>query len=88
MWQTCHRNGQPDKCRVVAERHGLHSVPPVCCPQCFAERRAGDAMQGKRSERRDGRRGDAAGGTEKGSEEGCRDRESDFQRDNEPLNDG
>ncbi len=74
MWQTCHCNGQLDKCRGLAERCGPHTIPPLCYPQCIEERRAGDARRG-------GLRGEevAVGG---------RDRESDFQRDNEPLNDG
>lgn len=80
MWQTCHRNGQLDKCRGVAERRGPHTIPPPCSPRCIEEGRAGDARrrEGKERRWREGR-----GGCEE-----SRDRESDFQRDNEPLNDG
>lgn len=82
MWQTCHCNGQLDKCRGVAERCGPHTIPPLCSPQCTEERRTGDARRGKGNKEWEKRKGDR--------EEGRRgwDRESDFQRDNEPLNDG
>ncbi len=50
MWQTCHCNGQLDKCRGVAECRGPHTIPPLCYPQCTEERRAGDARRGKGKE--------------------------------------
>lgn len=79
MWQTCHCNGQLDKCRGVAERCGPHTIPPPRYPRRIEERKK-QVMQGqeKGKEEREGKRGGR----------GCRDRESDFQTDNEPLNDG
>lgn len=50
MWQTCHCNGQLDKCRGVAERCGPHTIPPPCYPRCTEERRAGDARRRKGKE--------------------------------------
>lgn len=86
MWQTCHCNGQLDKCRGVAERCGPHTIPPRCYPQCIEESRE-QVMQGQEKERRNERRGEEVEGRREGGG-GSRDRESDFQRDNEPLNDG
>lgn len=89
MWQTCHCNGQLDKCRGVAERCGPHTIPPPCYPQYIEERRAGDARRGKGKKESEKRTGEERRKREqrKGGG-GGRDRESDFQRDNEPLNDG
>lgn len=56
--------------------HILHPLSAILS----ALRRGEQVMQGEEQERRNKRRG--------GKEEGGRDRESDFQRDNEPLNDG
>lgn len=82
MWQTCHCNGQLDKCRGVAERRGPHTIPPPRYPRRIEERRrAGDARRGEGKERMRAGEEEERGG-------GGRDRESDFQRDNEPLNDG
>lgn len=39
MWQTCHCNGQLDKCRGVAEHCGPHTIPPLCYPQCIEKSR-------------------------------------------------
>lgn len=50
------------------------------------EREANGGM-GEKEMRQEKRRRGAGVGVEVGGE-GCRDRESDFQRDNEPLNDG
>lgn len=75
MWQTCHCNGQLDKCRGVAERCGT-VILYLLSATLSALRRGEQVMQGEEKERSNERR------------EGGRDRESDFQRDNEPLNDG
>lgn len=60
MWQTCHCNGQLDKCRGVVERCGPHTIPPPCYPQCTEERRAGDARKGM-EEGEERRRGEELG---------------------------
>lgn len=67
----------------MAEQCGPRTTPPPCYPQYIEERRADDARRGtgekEWEERKREQRQEAGGG---------RDRESDFQRDNEPLNDG
>lgn len=56
MWQTCHRNGQFDKCRRVAV-HCLQSLPPhTASVHCGAESRWCDAWRGKGMEEREKRR--------------------------------
>lgn len=80
MWQTCHRNGQFDKCGRVAV-HCLQRLPPHSLSALWSRE---PVMEGKRN----GGMREEEMRHDKQRMEGGRGRESDFQRDNEPLNDG